>query len=267
MSHSPGKLLIDAGNQRAKWRFHSEDEVLQGAFNHKELDISGLAAEFRSLSGLKEIWLSNVSGRNFYARMQAYTRHLKGVNLVNLESQDQQCGIQNCYDPPGKLGVDRWLALIGARAQFLSVWNSSPPKNIIVVDAGTAVTVDFLHSSGLFKGGVIFPGLHLMQTSLDKDTQNISLSLNTRNQSNQYMPQVAQNTANAVSAGAYHAVKGGIQSVITQILASKPGETTIALTGGDAWIGEYLVGAPVKSFENLVLDGMETVSAAGYQNQ
>lgn len=72
-----------------------------------------------------------------------------------------QCGVRNYYADPAQLGSDRWAALIGA-------WESER-QGCLVVDAGTAMTVDALTDTGEFLGGIITPGIDLMQQILMRD--------------------------------------------------------------------------------------------------
>jgi len=77
--------------------------------------------------------------------------------------------VSNIYEDAGQLGADRWHALIGARAHF-------PQGALVVVNAGTATTVDALSADGHFLGGVIVPGLELMRASLARATARLPLA-------------------------------------------------------------------------------------------
>ncbi|WP_352284776.1 type III pantothenate kinase, partial [Pseudoalteromonas sp. Q18-MNA-CIBAN-0097] len=70
------------------------------------------------------------------------------------------------YEHVGNLGIDRWLALIAGFTLY-------PNTACIVVDAGTATTIDVLDSEGLHLGGWILPGLDLMTSSLTQNTQRV----------------------------------------------------------------------------------------------
>jgi type III pantothenate kinase len=77
-------------------------------------------------------------------------------------------GIRTLYQDPGKLGADRWAAVIAARALSKS--------NTLIINAGTATTIDLLGSNGVHYGGWILPGLELMQKSLEKNTAQLPLA-------------------------------------------------------------------------------------------
>ena len=74
-------------------------------------------------------------------------------------------GVRNAYDEPGKLGVDRWLAIVGAVARY-----GIP---VVVWDLGTASTLDAVDTSGRHLGGMIYPGPATMAASLTRDTRLI----------------------------------------------------------------------------------------------
>jgi type III pantothenate kinase len=81
--------------------------------------------------------------------------------------------MRSLYHDSSKLGADRWAAMIGVRA--LS------NKNTLIVNAGTATTIDFLGSNGLHYGGWILPGLALMQASLANNTAQLDLATRSGN--------------------------------------------------------------------------------------
>ena len=76
--------------------------------------------------------------------------------------------MRTLYQDPTKLGADRWAALIGARALSKT--------NTLIINSGTATTIDLLGSNGVHYGGWILPGLSLMQTSLQSQTAQLPLA-------------------------------------------------------------------------------------------
>ena len=102
-----------------------------------------------------------------HARARQHDPHARGVagraRAYWLLPQDAQCGVVNSYRNPPQLGSDRWAALIGARHLL-------GERPAMVVVCGTATTIDFLTGEGVFKGGVIMPGVGLMLRSLHEGT-------------------------------------------------------------------------------------------------
>lgn len=81
-----------------------------------------------------------------------------GIKPKRLHTQAYGCGVINSYNQPERLGVDRWLAMVAVRAKT--------KQPVLIIDFGTAVTVDLLDEFGQHKGGWIAPGLDLQQESL-----------------------------------------------------------------------------------------------------
>jgi type III pantothenate kinase len=88
------------------------------------------------------------------------------VRVIQVTTQPEAFGIQCAYDAYQSLGIDRWLAVLGAANQF-------PNQDVIVVDAGTAITVDFVGADNVHKGGWIAPGLDLRSTAVTEQTDKV----------------------------------------------------------------------------------------------
>lgn len=107
--------------------------------------------------------------------------------------------LQCAYQQVGNLGIDRWLALIGGYTLY-------PNTAAIVVDAGTATTIDVLNSQGQHLGGWILPGLDLMTSSLTQNTQRVFDDANTP-----FTNELGKNTPNGLKNGALVATMGAIE--------------------------------------------------------
>ena len=129
-------------------------------------------------------------------------------------------GVSNAYAIPAQMGVDRWVAMIGARATL--------GHSCCIVDCGTAVTVDALTAAGQHLGGVIFPGMRLMREALYRDTRQIPAE--DQGQSTVF----GQSTRDCVGGGTNHAVAAAIDGIAERMEEKLPGETQRLLTGGDA---------------------------------
>src|SRR5262249_23797237 len=127
---------------------------------------------------------------------------------------------------PERVGIDRLLNAVALRKRLPF------PAPAVLVDAGSAVTVDWVDATGAFCGGAIFPGMRLMARALHDYTA--------------LLPEIATpmsapalpgtTTPDAMSAGIYWATAGGIRSLCQQLgrLAGEGGRPRIFLTGGDA---------------------------------
>src|SRR6516164_7210133 len=125
---------------------------------------------------------------------------------------------------PEAVGIDRLLDAVAVKAAV------KPGIPAVIVDAGSAVTVDWLDESGAFCGGAIFPGLNLMAQSLHDYTALLPLV--------QVRPPIpplpATNTPAAMQAGVFGAVVAGIETLTAQLAAHSPRTPSFYLTGGDS---------------------------------
>jgi type III pantothenate kinase len=250
-------LTIDAGNTRTKWAiFDRHGEITRhGACVNDQL--SNIDLNPKSL-GYERIIISNVAGKAHALRLEnllaSHDRPILWVKASNVA-----CNVINGYIDAETLGSDRWASLIAA-------WHIKHAP-CVVVNAGTAVTIDALHSQsgnnqqGEFLGGMILPGLKLMQTSLGLGTAQLPIK-DTAQDSNENTPAdiFAKSTIQAIDAGAMHAITGAIEHM-ANALEAKCGQTPfIVMSGGDApVIQSYLTDAvtnPTVIVDNLVLKGL-----------
>src|SRR5690606_31240552 len=112
----------------------------------------------------KRIVACNVAGAENAERIAAQFK----ITPEWVVPQREQCGVKNGYKKPAQLGADRWASLIAARAMHDGA--------SLVVNAGTATTIDLLDNSGRFLGGLILPGLRLMRSALANNTAELPLA-------------------------------------------------------------------------------------------
>jgi len=149
------KLLLDVGNSRVKWAFSAgAGLVAAGEASHD----AGLGALFDTTHVPREIRLANVAGAELGARLAARLHERFGLAPLVARSAATGAGVRSGYTDPAQLGVDRWLAICAAYARYRSP--------LCVVDSGTATTVDIVFGGGEHQGGLILPGIALMQTAL-----------------------------------------------------------------------------------------------------
>ena len=120
----------------------------------------------------------------------------------------------NGYDHPTRLGVDRWVALIGARHRILA---RGAPRPALVVMVGTAVTVDALDTEGSFLGGLILPGFGLMLRALEMGTAGLKAPTGEA-------VEFPTNTSDALMSGGADAIAGAIERMHRKLAqALRPG--------------------------------------------
>lgn len=146
------------------------------------------------------------------------------------------------YLTPQTLGIDRFVACHGAWQELGTA--------VIVVDAGTAATIDLMDAEGVFQGGVIMPGLGLIENALH--TQAPALPSVPRELSSTYPP---KSTVDALKAGLVESWTAGIIHHIRQLHAFSP-EAQVVVTGADASVIQTL--GEVRPF--VLFDGLRSLS-------
>jgi type III pantothenate kinase len=135
--------------------------------------------------------------------------------------RDMELPINVLTDAPNETGIDRVLNIAAAYEQM--------EKSCVVVDAGTAVTVDFCNDNGDFLGGAIAPGLRMMLTSLHEKTARLPLV--------EFAPptgSVGANTASAIRHGVYNSIRGLVKEMVESYAMAEGHWPEIIATGGDA---------------------------------
>jgi len=240
-------LAIDVGNSRIKFAIW-EDGAWQNYTSH-EYDI-------KTLPNLLDKFFENIITQPVHvscvvdAVKDSLSRWFKkrwGKSPVFYHSTHELAGVTNAYAHPNTLGVDRWLVMIAA---FNAV--RSP---VCIIDCGTAVTLDVISNDGTHQGGLIMPGLRVMQESLLSRTSNIHVFSGS-------ICDLAKNTGDAVESGCVQLLAMGLDGLSRKHMDIYP-DLRVVMTGGDAKrIAKHM---HVKSHyvETLVLDGLRIVADLG----
>ncbi len=237
-------LAIDCGNTRVKWGCHEGGRPGSGwrALGSLPLvDLGRLQAEWRSLAQPSAIAIAHVAGASERAALESALQRFR-AQPIWVSARASQCGVTNAYADPAQLGADRWAALIGAWRMYHAA--------ALVVNAGTATTVDILSSTGLFSGGMILPGLELMKEALAARTAGLPL---TRGE----FADLPRNTADAIETGCLLAQAGAIE----RLHARLDRVTVCLLSGGAALRIAARLHVPVRVVENLVLEGLVQIAS------
>jgi type III pantothenate kinase len=244
-------LAIDAGNSRVKWGWFDSATPGGGAWSSiatvSLIEFAATGDHVNPFSATHEnparIIVSNVAGEgaqqlivNWTSVFDAEPRWIRG--------EAAQCGVRNGYEQPDQLGPDRWAALIAARAL-------EPGQDCLVVNAGTATTVDVLTAAGEFSGGLILPGIDLMRFVLHEHTGRLPL----RNGNYVATP---RNTVDAIETGCRHAQAGAIERM-HRALGSRS-RCLVSGGGGPALIER--LDLPCRYVENLVLEGLARIGTS-----
>lgn len=231
-------LFFDVGNTRLKWAAVESTQnpsdqqkklwAYSGSISSKTLQSEEHRSELadyisKTLPKPAAIGFSCVAGDEAVAQLKLLFPQWNDIDWRQLRGDSVFVGMRSLYKEPSKLGADRWAALIGARA--LS------NKNTLIVNAGTATTIDLLGSNGVHYGGWILPGLGLMQESLQSKTAQLPLATREDHQE-----QFGTTTNEAIISGCDAAQIGAIQFALMQAKEINIPVEKILLDGGNAKI-------------------------------
>lgn len=243
------KLLVDIGNGRVKWATAAADS-LRGPFPFAGMDVEGARPHAESWASAwarltpTEVRVCNVAASDVLAGLTNWVRDYWGLSVREIRPSASAGGVRNGYNDPAALGADRWANLLGARALLGA-------RDAVIVDAGTAVTVDGLRADGGHIGGAIFAGLAASRTGLTTAAPRLP-------EADAGADVPAFETMSAVTAGTRLALVGAINRV-TKAVAADLDRPVWLLTGGDGeWLSSAEPGwryAPLLTMRGLLAAG------------
>ncbi len=234
-------LLLDAGNTRIKWALTSDD---LGPWLHQGVVAVGntgaLQHSFANMPAPSRVLASNVAGETAEQSIRAACA-VWDCTVEFVTAQAEQCGVRNGYTQPRRLGSDRWAALVAAWHQVRQA--------CLVVNCGTATTVDALSADGEFLGGLILPGLDMMRRSLAAGTAQLEIGVG-------HWSAFPRNTADGIHSGAITATVGAIYEQYRLLGEEK---ARCLLGGGSAGLIQPYLSLPVLEADDLVLRGLQLI--------
>ena len=169
----------------------------------------------------------------------------KLVNLIELNPETKLPFI-NKYLTPKTLGVDRLALIAGAKGQF-------PNNNVLVIDAGSCITFDFINQDAAYFGGDISPGIEMRYKAVNHYTANLPLLNKT-----EVLPELGNSTQNAIHRGILNGVIQEIEGVISQY-KTKYQKLTVVLTGGDTIFLAKNLKSSIFAIPNFLLEGLNSI--------
>ena len=244
-------LAIDAGNSRVKWGWaESNKDGVHSWQSVATVSLIEFAASSDHVNPFsvthddpERIVISNVAGEGAHQLLVNWTSIFDAEPLW-LRGEPERCGVKNRYERPEQLGPDRWAALIAARGL-----HSGPA---LVVNAGTATTVDMLSGDGSFLGGAILPGVELMRFVLHEHTGRLPIQEGTPRD----MP---RNTVDAIETGCRHAQAGAVERMYRAFRDLDGAPLCVVSGGAGRPLADQLT-MPRRYVENLVLEGLARIA-------
>ena len=246
-------LLLDIGNTSIKYAWYGYPD-----------DIADLHILRTSMDSLADLlfdatvcYFCSVKSDGVAAEIHQLCGE-QGVNCEQIHTQESQFGLRNAYKLHRNMGTDRWLAMLAGGA--LS------HNNYVVIDAGTAITCDFVVNNQ-HKGGWIAPGLTMARESVVKNTHRVF-----DNQTLPYKLDVGTDTPDCVALGALAQLTGMLVQAIS-IMRGYQSKFDVFMSGGDAPLlidafssfqaqlkNSQQLNAPINYLENLVLIGLARIA-------
>lgn len=235
-------LLIDLGNSRLKWGWLSGNRLdATGAIAHGgRLDPS--SDPRWAAQAPDRVICAAVAGESVVVSLADWVDARWGVTPEWVNTPAQGLGLVNAYEEPGRMGVDRWLAMAAVRTRTKGPY--------CVVDAGTAITVDQVAADGRHLGGWIAPGAGLLHTALTGGTGRIPSELS------RTAPDWGCSTAGCVAAGIEQTLAGLMVRVVDQTRSLHDVPAGVWVTGGDADRVLQYLGPEATLAPHLVLEGL-----------
>jgi type III pantothenate kinase len=232
-------LIVDIGNSSTKLAVFDRGKTIN-VFRSKELSSETLEKKLSPYKIDKAI----ISSVRKTPDLINYLLTFK-IPLVHILTYKSKLPFTIEYETPETLGTDRIAAVAGA-------YNLFAGSEILVIDAGTAITFDFL-SAGIYKGGNISPGLLMRFKALNKFTGNLPLVSPTGNYS---FP--GRNTKDAITAGVITGVVYEINEYI-RTFEKKHTEFKIILTGGDSGYIKDKIDYKITYMPDIVINGLNYI--------
>lgn len=245
------RLFLDIGNTAMKWRLYPPGSSrLQGGHAHGR-DWAALADELARLCGrpVRELWVASVAGREGDELLAQELLRALRVPPRFYYSAAAESGVVNAYVEPARLGVDRWLALV-------EVWHRKGAA--VLVDCGSALTLDAVDAAGRHLGGYIVPGLAMLRSSLFQGTAQVRVT-----DSAPARLGLGCSTSAGVENGVLRMSVAFITDVVVELRKTLSDTCPVFITGGDATVLQPHLTFASQVEPDLVLDGLERVVSSG----
>ncbi|MEQ6886018.1 type III pantothenate kinase [Salicola sp. Rm-C-2C1-2] len=234
-------LQVDAGNSRVHWRILDEHRTVAGRGAESWDAVSAGVLAGMVPGRVTRLEFASVAGQR--ARdLKAWFVSAGNVDVEEFVSTPRQCGVLNAYEDPACMGVDRWLAMVGAYSR----WGGP----ITVVDAGTAITIDHVDETGNHRGGYILPGAALMMQSLGAGTSDVRTG---------HIVEYGTAPGVTTSECVHHGIAWVIEALIRNSSLYWNGRGRTVLTGGDAEMAAAGLSQGILVESELVFAGMDAV--------
>lgn len=233
------KLIIDLGNTRAKVAVFIGNE-LQEVKYFEALSPSQLLEPYLDSNDLKACIISSVS-----MPTAPFRELLPDVKVIEFNASTP-LPIINHYHSHSTLGADRLAVAVAAHGLY-------PGKDVLIIDAGTAITYDFINNHGEYQGGGITAGVHMRFKALNAFTSRLPL---VEARYPDFL--IGRNSEESILSGVMNGIRAEMDGIVQEYELLYPGIITL-FTGGDMFYFEKNMKNNIFAVPNLVLTGLNLI--------
>ncbi|QZT36471.1 type III pantothenate kinase [Halosquirtibacter xylanolyticus] len=233
-------LIIDIGNTRIKYALFESQKLIH-LESTSDFDLP-LITKWVEDYPIKSAIVSDVRD----VRHQIEADLMKLLSKVLFLDEKTTLPINNSYRTPETLGKDRIAAVVGA-------WSRFPNRNSLVIDAGTAITYDFIDQTGTYLGGNISPGLQTRFRALHDYTGKLPLL-----EVKAVEEEIGKDTTNAIQSGVGLGLTFEVEKYISHF-SEKYHDLHVIITGGDAVFFETILKNSIFVDLNVTLIGLNRI--------
>lgn len=234
------RLILDFGNTLKKLAVYDADRPL-AFYAYDRISMAVIRDIVSEHTSIDAAILSSVI--RYPISIRRFLR--ENYNFIEL-SEHTPVPITVRYKTPRTLGKDRLAAVVGANFSF-------PDRNILVINAGTCITYDFIDNKGVYHGGSISPGIRMRFSALYTFTDKLPL-ISCFDET----MLTGEDTVSSMCSGVMNGIRAEIDGIIGQYKQQKPGLVTV-LSGGDAKYFEKSLKNSIFAVPNIVTEGLRII--------
>ena len=206
-------LAIDLGNTALKWAvFEDKNLIFRGKFDYLNL--------LEDLKSLEKFQISRVAYTTVIEVPEELKYFLSQFDFVLSINQNSTFPLGNAYETPQTLGIDRLMNAVAANNLFSK-------NNVLVIDCGTCLKIDFVSIANGFEGGSIAPGLNMRYKALNQFTHQLPLL-----EPKQFNNLTGKNTSDSIHNGVMAGMSNEIIGAVNAYAENYP-DLKLIITGGD----------------------------------
>jgi len=231
-------LIVDQGNSRYKLAVYDKNQLVELLHEDGAIDLKSLESWLNGFPEIERCIISTVGEAD--TNLVAFVgNRYQTTRLTNTSKLPFRMN----YATPDTLGVDRMALVSAAAFQY-------PKQNVLVIDAGSCITFDFLDAENTYHGGAIAPGLRMRYQALHEQTAGLPLL-----EPKQPKSGIGNSTAQSMHVGVVSGMSYEIDASIEHYRATF-GNLTVILTGGDAHFLRDSIKNDIFAHPNFLLEGL-----------